>query len=171
MIFSRCTLLFQTDVSERSKKYKEQTMPFSSYLQLSDRLQIVSMLIMISEAGFCFVKEKKHLAHFSECFRICYFKGTITNSILVVSCFLFANTGILKHIIRYFNSTSPHNDININVYGNELFFFFWRGTLSHIWFINVMNARNDQIICSCVLDMQWGALDWLKFKIGMPKLY
>lgn len=100
-------------------------MPFSSYLQLSDRLQIVSMLIMISEAGFCFVKEKKHLAHFSECFQICYFKGTITNSILVVSCFLFANTGILKHIIRYFNSTSPHNDININVYGNELFFFFF----------------------------------------------
>lgn len=71
-------------------------------------------------------------------------------------------------IIRCLSSASPHNDININAYGNAL---FSSRPLIHIWFINVMNARNDQIICSCVLDMQWGVLVWLKFKIGMPKLH
>lgn len=32
------------------------------------------------------------------------------------------NTGTIKHSFRYFSSASPHNGININVYGNELFF-------------------------------------------------
>lgn len=171
MIFSRCTLLFQTDVSERSKKYKEQTMPFSSYLQLSDRLQIVSMLIMISEAGFCFVKEKNILHIFPNVSEFAILKEQLQivfwwSPVFFLQTLAYWNTSLdiltqHRHIMTLILMFMVMN----------FFFFFWRGTLSHIWFINVMNARNDQIICSCVLDMQWGALDWLKFKIGMPKLY
>ena len=90
-------------------------------LQLSDRLQIVSMLIMITGAGFAFTIKRNVFRNCrcNCCFQNCLLKGTITKSILVFQCFLFlfANTGV-----GYFSSASPHNDININVYGNELFF-------------------------------------------------
>lgn len=58
MIFSRCTLLFQTDVSERSRNIvSRQCLLDLTCLQLSDRLQIVGMLIMISGTGFALAKE------------------------------------------------------------------------------------------------------------------
>lgn len=58
VIFSRCTLLFQTDVSVRSKNMESrQCLLDPTCLQLSHRLQIVSMLIMISGTGFAFAKK------------------------------------------------------------------------------------------------------------------
>lgn len=33
---------------------------------------------------------------------------------------IFAETVILRHVIGYFSSALPHNDININAYGNEV---------------------------------------------------
>lgn len=50
--FSRYTLLFQTDVSETSKNKESRQSLLDRSLQFSDRLQIVSMLIMISGKGF-----------------------------------------------------------------------------------------------------------------------
>lgn len=41
----------------------------------------------------------------------------------------FSKSGILKHVIGYFSSTSPHDAININAYGNEV---SGAGTLIHI---------------------------------------
>lgn len=52
------------------------------------------------------------------------FKENITKNISgkYVVFFLLDNTGKIKHNLSYFSSASPHNGININVYGNELFF-------------------------------------------------
>ncbi len=58
VIFSRCTLLFQTDVSERSKNTESrQCLLDLTCLQLSHRLKIVSMLIMIIGTGLAFAKK------------------------------------------------------------------------------------------------------------------
>lgn len=55
MIFSRCTLLFQTDVAARRENIESrQCLLDLTCLQLSDRLRIAGVLIMISGAGFAF---------------------------------------------------------------------------------------------------------------------
>lgn len=166
VIFSRCTLLFQTDVTERSTK---QTMPFRSYLPAT-QWQTANCKHVNYDVE-CFYKKMLvfHNCCHNFCFQICIFKGPITKSILVSLSVFFLQT------LTYWNTSldilAQHHHIMTLILMFMVMNIFWRGTLIHIWFINVMNARNDQIICSCALDMQWGVLDWLKFKIGMPKLY
>lgn len=110
VIFSRCTLIIQREMSVRRK----QTIPRPACFSVTDTTSSLITDNMFEICSFSTIIFSK----------FAYFR----NSYKEYLCFSFLFLKSLPYLnksLDIFCSASPHNDININVYDNGLFLFIF----------------------------------------------